>query len=295
MRALVLFGLALVVSATAVDVSVSYHDTIGIPTAAKIKAYEDAYFANRGKDEKIIGGVHAPVDAHPYFAGLLVSFIGQANRSVCGSSLISSNRLVTAAHCWRDSQKQAWQFEVILGSIFLYSGGIRINTNQVYTHPQWNPFNLNNDVAMIYLPVSVSNAPGIAPISLPQNNELWQTFVGQWATAVGFGKTSDQQTGSSTVVSHVGLQVMNVAQCQQIYNNPQQGLFYVVASTLCTAGWGGVGICGGDSGGPLVTNFNGRNILIGVSSFAAHNACQHGHPSAFARVTSFINFINQHM
>ncbi|CAD0197882.1 unnamed protein product [Chrysodeixis includens] len=214
MRALLLFGFALVVSASAVEVPATYHDTIGIPLAAEIKASEEAYLKSLPANERIIGGAIAPVNAHPYF---------QVHRNV-----------------------------------FLFPASI-------------------------------------APINLPQNNELWQSFEGQLATAAGFGKTSDQQSGSSTIVSHVNLRVMNLARCQQIYNNPMTGVNFVVASTLCTDGWGGVGICGGDSGGPLVANVNGRNILIGVSSFAADNACQQSHPSGFARVTSFMNFINQHM
>ncbi|CAD0197885.1 unnamed protein product [Chrysodeixis includens] len=291
MRALILFGLTLVASGSAVNVSVSYHDTIGIPLAERIKTYEEAYFAKVPTNERIIGGAVAPANAHPYFAGLLIDFIGLSLRSVCGSSLVSANRLVTAAHCWRDSQRQAWRFEVILGSNSLLNGGFRIYSSNVITHPQYNPFNLNNDIAMIYLPISVSTTASIAPINLPQNNELWQSFEGQLATAAGFGKTSDQQAGASNIVSHVNLQVMNLGFCQQIYN---QGASWVVPSTLCTAGWGGVGICGGDSGGPLVTNFNGRNILIGVSSFS-NLFCEQGLPSGFARVTSFINFINQHL
>ncbi|CAD0197884.1 unnamed protein product [Chrysodeixis includens] len=294
MRAILLFGLALVVSGSALEIPTSYHDTIGIPLAAKIKASEEAHFAMQRASDKIIGGVLAPANAHPYFAGLLIDFIGLPGRSVCGSSLLSSNRLVTAAHCWRDSQKQAWRFEVILGSTSLFTGGVRIFTSNVIMHPQYNMFNFNNDVAMIYLPFSVSFTSSIAPINLPQNNELWQSFEGQLATAAGFGKTSDQQSGSSTAVSHVNLRVMNLARCQQIYNNPATGVNFVVASTLCTDGWGGVGICGGDSGGPLVANFNGRNILIGVSSFS-NRFCEQSLPSGFARVTSFINFINQHM
>lgn len=87
--------------------------------------------------------------------GLIISLINIAGSSVCGSSLVSHNRLVTAAHCWFDGRNQAWQFLVVLGSPMLFSGGTRIATSNVVVHPQWLPSMLLNDVAVIYLPTNV--------------------------------------------------------------------------------------------------------------------------------------------
>lgn len=88
-------------------------------------------------------------------AGLIISLLNIAGNSVCGSSLLTSTRLVTAAHCWFDGNNQAWQFVVVLGSQFLFSGGTRVATTNVVTHPQWTPNTLANDVAMIILPTNV--------------------------------------------------------------------------------------------------------------------------------------------
>ncbi|XP_063538437.1 brachyurin-like [Cydia strobilella] len=298
-----LVGLALIVAAAAAAASVlptaepvlGYHDAVGIPHAAKIKAVEDRYFANQDEDvpmdPRIVGGVVAATGGHPYLAGLVISLLNVVGQSACGSSLLSANRLVTAAHCWNDGVRQAWQFEVVLGSSWLFIGGTRISTSQVVMHPSWNPSTLANDVAMIYLPTNVAFSTIIQPIALPSTTQLWDPFVGLWSTASGYGKTSDLQTGVSTasVVSQVSLQVISVAQCQLTFGH------WILDSTLCTNGIGGVGICGGDSGGPLVVNSNGQNILVGISSFVAAAGCQLGHPSAFARVTSFYSFIVSHL
>lgn len=88
-------------------------------------------------------------------AGLLISFVNIAGTSACGASLITSNRLVTAAHCWYDGFNQASQFVVVLGTSFLFSGGTRIATNQVFMHPDWSSWFFANDIAMIYLPINV--------------------------------------------------------------------------------------------------------------------------------------------
>lgn len=64
-------GLALLALAVAYeDVAVEYHDTIGIPNAARIKAEEERIFAQQGdvrpSDERIVGGAVSAVGAHPY-------------------------------------------------------------------------------------------------------------------------------------------------------------------------------------------------------------------------------------
>uniref|UniRef100_A0A2A4JJV5 Peptidase S1 domain-containing protein n=1 Tax=Heliothis virescens TaxID=7102 RepID=A0A2A4JJV5_HELVI len=291
MRVLLFLSLGLLASASAfVEVNFDYHNEIGIPAAAKIKEIEDKLLAQAPEGNRIVGGAIAPANAHPYFAGLLISLVGVAGNSVCGSTLVSARSLVTAAHCWRDRTNQAWQFLVILGSNQLYSGGTRIATSNVITHPQYVNANYNNDVAMIILPMSVWFSSNIQPISLPSGWDLWDQFIGNWAVAAGFGRTSDQQAGASTIVSHVNLQVISVAQCQAVFGN-----VFVQQSTICTNGAGGVGICGGDSGGPLVVSRNGVPTLIGISSFVASIGCQLGFPSAFARVTSFSSFIQQYL
>lgn len=71
--------------------------------------------------------------------------------SVCGTSLLTNSRTVTAAHCWWDGRGQARQFQVVLGSTTLFSGGVRINTNNVQMHANWNVNNLNNDIAIVII------------------------------------------------------------------------------------------------------------------------------------------------
>ncbi|XP_052749575.1 transmembrane protease serine 9-like [Galleria mellonella] len=299
MRILVLLGVVAVVTSNpliGVRSPLSYHEEIGFPLAKRIKEAEDRIFAGRDydaveeQDARIVGGVVAPSNAHPYLAGLIINFVGISGQSACGSSLISATRLVTAAHCWSYAHLQGQQLTVVLGSHYLFYGGTRLLTSTVVVHPQWNQNNLHNDVAVIYLQQSVAFSASIQPIALPANH-LNDQFIGEWSTAAGYGFTSDQQTGINfeTVVSQVNLQVISVAQCQAIFGG------YVIHSTICTSGTGGVGICSGDSGGPLVINKNGQNILVGISSFVAGNGCELGFPSAFARVTSFYSFILNNM
>ncbi|GBP43793.1 Collagenase [Eumeta japonica] len=258
----------------------TYHETIGIPEAARIKAAEEAASYD---PSRIVGGSAASLGQFPYQGGLVITLTTGAT-SVCGACLLTNNRLVTAAHCWRDSRNQARQFVVVLGSIRLFSGGTRITTTSVSVHASYNANTLANDIATIIISW-VNFSTNINRILLPTgfaNNN----FAGTWAVASGFGRTSDSAgITNNQFLSHVQLQVITNAVCQQTFGST------IIGSTLCTSGAGGRSTCGGDSGGPLAVTSGGQRILIGVVSFGAASGCQRGFPAGFVRVTSFLAWI----
>ncbi|XP_059046585.1 brachyurin-like [Achroia grisella] len=259
---------------------IGWHEKVGVKNAQQIRKRED----------RIVGGNIAPVNSHPYLAGLLIDIIGFTQPSACGGSLVSSTRVLTAAHCWSDGRFQAHRITVVLGTPYLFHGGVRVLPHAIAIHAHYDPRTFANDIAMLYLPNPVELNHAIRPISLPYGPLLSMDYTGVWARAAGYGRYSDVTTPANTVARNVFLQVISVQQCRNAFGD------FARASNVCTNGYGGVGICQGDSGGPLtVTTTAGEDILIGVSSFVASYGCQLGHPSAFARVTSFINWIHAHM
>ncbi|XP_075980203.1 collagenase-like [Anticarsia gemmatalis] len=254
----------------------NYHENVGIPEAARIMQAEQAMDFD---GSRIVGGSAANAGAHPHLGGLVITLTSGAT-SVCGSSLLTNTRSVTAAHCWRDQRNQARQFVVVHGSNRLFSGGVRTTTSSVSVHGSYNVVNLNNDVAIInHNWVGYNNV--IRNIALASGSA---NYAGTWAHAAGFGRTGDGSGGAITnnqAKRQVRLQVITNAVCQQTYGSNN-----VIASTLCTSGAGGVSTCGGDSGGPLATSPTG-GILIGITSFGSPRGCQVGLPAGFARVTSF--------
>lgn len=85
---------------------------------------------------------------------LVIHLTGSSFTSACGSALVSTTRLLTAAHCWDDGWFQASSYTVVLGSQFLFFGGTRIDTSDVEMHPGWRPgsFTLADDIAIIRIP-----------------------------------------------------------------------------------------------------------------------------------------------
>ncbi|XP_047542893.1 collagenase-like [Vanessa atalanta] len=281
---LLVAGLAVVSARTPFEpISVNYHEDFGIPEATRIR---NAEAAQDFDGSRIVGGQLASLGAHPHFAGLLTS-LTNGRTSVCGASLLSNTRLTTAAHCWRDRSNQGRQMTVILASTRLFSGGHRVNTNNVQMHGSYNVNTLNNDIAVITIPwVGYNN--NIRNIALPSGLLLNFNYAGERAVAAGFGRNSDSAAGNNNQdLRQVTLTVIQNFECANIY-----GVQSVIGSTLCTSGQGRVGVCTGDSGGPLVFTFSGVRYLIGVTSFVSARGCEVGLPAGFARVTSFASWIN---
>ncbi|XP_063894620.1 collagenase-like [Helicoverpa armigera] len=287
-----LLAFAVVVSARNIDLedvidleditAYDYHRKVGTPLAEKIRLAEEEAERN---PSRIVGGSASSLGQFPYQAGLVIQYA--SHQSACGGSLLNQRRVLTAAHCWFDGWNQARSFTVVLGSIRLFSGGTRLVTSSVVMHGSWNPSNVRNDIAMINLPSNVGTTNTIRPIALPSGNELNNQFAGFTAVASGFGLTRDGGQISNEL-RHVSLPVITNSVCRQSFNIIQD-------SNVCTSGANGRGTCTGDSGGPLVVTNNGRQILIGVTSFGSGHGCQSGAPAAYARVTSFISWINSRL
>ncbi|XP_013140881.1 PREDICTED: collagenase-like isoform X2 [Papilio polytes] len=276
--AIVLCALAALAAAEE-PIELDYHNNVGVP---KAEALKQAELAADFDGTRIVGGSAAALGAYPYMGGLVIT-LTDGRTSVCGSSLVSNTRLVTAAHCWRTRNAQARQFVVVLGSIRLFSGGTRITTNRVEMHGSYNMNNLNNDVAMIVIN-SVAYNNNIRNIGLASGTN---DYAGTWAWAAGFGLTADGgNIGNNQFLSHARLQVITNNVCRQTY-----GSATVIASTLCISGANRVSTCNGDSGGPLAVG----NTLIGVTSFGSIRGCQQNQPAGFARVTSFNAWIRARM
>ncbi|CAH2247876.1 collagenase-like [Pararge aegeria] len=280
---LVVFGLALTSAEQYSPITRSYHEEIGIPEARRIKIAEESMDFDGAR---ITGGQTSLLGNHPHMGGMLIDLTINV-QSVCGSSLISRTRLVTAAHCWRHGNFHGRQVTVVLGSVRLFTGGIRQLTDQVTLHPNYRESDLHNDLAVIIIrEVATNNAVNIIRIPSGNNN-----YAGAWATAAGFGRTEEGgQIGITQVLSHVNLQVITNQACARTFGND-----VIISSTLCTATANSRSTCGGDSGGPLAIGSGTNRELIGIVSFNHREGCTRGHPAGFARVTSFAAWIRSHL
>nr|CAD7410269.1 unnamed protein product [Timema poppensis] len=250
---------------------------------------------------KIVNGQQANRGQFPHQAALYLD-----KRSFCGGSLISSEWVLTAAHCTQglcSSEFQGFCSSAETATVRLGSQNLRADeegrksftSRQFLVHEDYNDTTLNNDISLIKLPTSVPPSPFIFPVNLPSPSEVNMTFENRTALVSGWGRTLDNATSISDELNFVNLTILTNSECSESY---VPGV--VISSTVCARGTEQRSTCRGDSGGPLVvnraTNYtqgdrSSNYTQIGVVSFVARSGCARGAPSGYVRVTSFLDWL----
>ncbi|XP_068084865.1 brachyurin-like [Anabrus simplex] len=245
------------------------------PRLQRVPVLKDAPTRPQGR---ITEGKTANRTDFPHQAALVLDTSG-----FCGGSLISSEWILTAAHC----AQGVGRFTIYLGTLHITqpeNGFEVLSSTTKIVHAGYSSTTFHNDVALIRLPMSVSKTKFISPVKLPFKNQT-DDFVGKVAKASGWGRTSDSVQDISDVLKYTELTVITNSDCQEVFNKEM-----IRSSVLCTRGKGGQNVCNGDSGGALVIPTSEGSLQIGIVSFGAVNSCS-AYPAAFARVTSFLPWI----
>nr|XP_027212625.1 chymotrypsin BI-like [Penaeus vannamei] len=98
---------------------------------------------------KIVGGTEAVPHSWPHQVALFID-----GMYFCGGSLISSEWVLTAAHC----MDGAGFVDVVMGAHNIRENEdtqVTMTSTDFFTHENWNSFLLTNDLALIRLPNAV--------------------------------------------------------------------------------------------------------------------------------------------
>uniref|UniRef100_A0A8C9QMV9 Peptidase S1 domain-containing protein n=1 Tax=Spermophilus dauricus TaxID=99837 RepID=A0A8C9QMV9_SPEDA len=182
----------------------------------------------------------------------------------CGGTLISSNFVLTAAHCISNTLT----YRVALGKHDLTvdeEGSLFVGVDTIYVHEKWNSF-LVNDIALIKLAEPVELSDTIQVACLPEKDSVlpqdYSCFVTGWGRLWTNGPIADElQQGLQPVVDY--------ATCSK----SDWWSYMVTKSMVCAGGDGIISSCNGDSGGPLNCQAeNGAWEVHGVVSFGSSKA-----------------------
>ncbi len=238
-----------------------------------------------GEGEKIVGGEEATPGAWPWQA-----FV-QPGGSACGGSLITTEWVLTAAHCLFDDQGNlipADQVTVLLGAHNIAQtepSQQQFQVTQTIPHPQYDPNTSDNDIALLKLATAATLTDRVQTVALTGPGDAPLAAVGTLATVTGWGALTEGGT-SPDVLYQVSVPIVSNQDCNTAYGGG------ITENMLC-AGLqeGGKDSCQGDSGGPLVVPDGAGWKQTGVVSFGQGCAVP-GFYGVYARVSQYIDWIN---
>merc|ERR1719422_785295 len=233
--------------------------------------------ANKGKN-RIVGGVVTEANEYPWQVGLVNT---QGKTPFCGGTLISSQHVLTAAHC--TAGKQTIDIEILLGEHDIKDNSFtRVAISKITDDKKYNKDNLQYDFSILTLTKPVTFTDKIRPACLP--SDVTKTYTNEMATVSGWGTTTFQGSQPSKLME-VDVKVITNAQCKTKYP------LSIGDMNICAYA-DGKDSCQGDSGGPLVAKENGRYAIVGVVSYG-HKCAEKGFPGVYARVTKNMDWIKK--
>jgi Trypsin len=161
--------------------------------------------------KRIVGGTEASVGEFPH--QVLIGFEGdEVIHYACGGSLLSSNFVLTAAHCSKNNRRPAKYAR--LGSYSRLDSDSFTTTipiSEIIEHPKYDKVKTQNDIALMKLQSEVKFSNRVFPGCLPT-----QPYTSEKAMASGFGLTGTRESLSTNLLK-VTLEKFTFQECASTF------------------------------------------------------------------------------
>ena len=231
----------------------------------------------------VIGGTPAASGQFPYLA--LVHFQNSEEAFSCSGTLVSSNVVLTAAHCVQDVETgvihRPERYVVYTGTTEWASPARTVSAvSRIAIFPSFTrsgQFALYGDAAILQLSTPVASPPVRLSTSAP--------VPGTEGIVVGWGKASAAQEGVSAQLAYGSTVVQSAGYCEG-----QIGSTFHPVGELCSLDYPTYqsATCQGDSGGPMLALQSGTSeyVQIGITSHGPE-----GCPTNKPRVDTRADFV----
>ncbi|MFF7793969.1 trypsin-like serine protease [Streptomyces sp. NPDC007991] len=244
-------------------------------------------------DPKIIGGSETTITSAPWMAQLhYYDDRGTSTTSddigfFCGGAVVAPTKILTASHCVKGYDWHA-NGAIVTGTSQLPSadgtdlhGGTVTGVWRQWNHPSYNATTIDNDIAVLTLPVPVK----ATPIRMTTSGDTTSYKAGTSAKVYGWGRTSSTSDDISETLKTATLPVQSDTTCAGAYGSDFIKGHMVCAGNPATGSdTGTTTACNGDSGGPLVVN----NRIVGVVSWGVTDCVAKGAYSVFSKVSTYV-------
>lgn len=257
-----------------------------IRTEASFENVAETLRLNSNINPRIVGGLPISPTLLPY----LVAIQNPGTENYCTGTLLSSNWIITAAHC-----EVAPGFRVLV-STNSNRFGPNTTVTRVFSHPLYHavPGNARNfyDIAVAELETDLETCTSCVPspryMSVNFNTRLPR--VQSFTRVAGFGLTFEDRSVPETEpgrLRQVDVPVVDINKCRDIYGTISSENQQVCAGYLHD---GECDSCLYDSGGPLVQYTGNVPVLVGVTSFGT-GCARAGYPGVYVNTAGHREFL----
>ncbi|XP_028320211.1 mannan-binding lectin serine protease 1 isoform X2 [Gouania willdenowi] len=274
--------------------------------------------------KRIVGGRGAQPGLFPWQVLLSVEDLSRVpeDRWFGSGALLSPSWVLTAAHVLRTRRRDSSVVPVAPDHVKVFLGlhdtrhklqATNRSVQQVFLHPDFQPHNYDNDIALLRLTERVLFNQNIRPVCLPPPHTQGAPpnppphslgVVAGWGISNANGSSPDPMSMTSDLgvtsdlLQYVKLPVVPQAECTASYAS--RSISYNVTDNMFCAGFlqGGRDTCLGDSGGAFVVQDGDtrRWAVLGLVSWGGPEECGSQRVyGVYTRVSKYVDWINAHL
>ncbi|MBN3276696.1 MASP1 protease, partial [Polyodon spathula] len=230
--------------------------------------------------KRIVGGRNAEPGFFPWQALIMVEDL---------------SRVLTAAHVLQSQRRDSTVVPVCKEHVTVYlglydmrnkRGAVNLTAEKIILHEDFDPWNYNNDIALVKLKENVSMNPWVMPVCLPPIGQESDDpephtlgLVAGWGISnpnVSMDKAVSSDLGMvSDILQYIKLPVVLHSECKTSFES-RSGNYNITDNMFCAGFYeGGKDTCLGDSGGAFVMEdpHSKRWVAQGLVSWGASEEC----------------------